>query len=759
MWAPDDARQQQQLRRLQMDCSVARSMMQERTRGTGRRSADVVLHVDGCAFALRSLELLHACPALFVKLSDLRRQSDTMRRKASTDASTTALTSAKSARQRFQLRLKALPEAAASRGVNSGACPLAIPTEDEAVVVGRGPLSFAHCLNHTADQLPVIVQSTALSTMTEDGRVMSASPPAAEAAALRRHEQKRRRSIEFSEDLSPILGPVEANQPQVQQYQDPKQPQPQEALDAIDVLHVELSSIERNAKPTAEAVATVLEFLFTDQIRFVREESAERVLQLCTWLEMTDSTLHIACLDRLVTHITLDNWMDIVFACEHLRNQRISEGFMDQAIYFLTRLPRDQNDEILKRVPLERIAWLDDQALVTRIVRGVVNLIHHVGIRRKVLMGLERWLARAFDRPFGAGDRSLSLVDLHNRYASWDPFFKLPQTDVAPYVPMTLFEAEDMEFQVLYEPDSLQRVRWRVVKMDPSDPTKVAPYERKETTLVLRGRLHFAFEHSYIGMRTLHAPYEQELVIRYTHSLRLYGKWFPSRSESSPAEYAPPRPPPDARLSAVHVSGELFCWGHLLCEFYHYMLLTTLFYTAGHSSRNFAKEKAVDAVVHKIQRLPFDTLVMMLRSDRLRMPDDETGLLKVITQLLFGCTKPSTTADSETEFQPHKYTHEEIVTIFHCIRWHFADLELIRIALESAPEELRLELIDLVDTALQSMWHIRRTPWAMTENPYKPVTHKVEFRFMVNEQWDVDLSQEDILLRLTQQRSQIKQEP
>lgn len=755
MWAPDDTRQQQ-LRRLQIDCSVTRSMMQERTRGPGRRAADAVLHVDGCAFALRSLELLHACPALFVKLSDLRRQSDVMQRKTSTDASASALTSAKSERQRFQLRLKSQTEAAAPRGVHSGACPLAIPTGEETVVVGRGSLSFAHCLNHTAGSVPT-AQSTALSTMTEDGRVMSASPPAAEAAALRRHEQKRRRSIEFSEDLSPILGPAEANQPQVQQYQEPKQ-QPQEALDAIGVLHVELRSIERNVKPTAEAVATVLEFLFTDQIRFVRKESTERVLQLCTWLEMTDSTLHVACLDRLVTHITLDNWMDIVFVCEHLRNRRIREGFMDQAIYFLTRLPCDQNDEILKRVPLERIAWLDDQALVTRIVRGVVNLIHHVGIRRKVLMGLERWLARAFDRPFGAGDRSLSLVDLHYRYASWDPFFKLAQTDVAPYVPTTLFEAEDMEFQVLYEPDSLQRVRWRVVKLDPSDPTKVSPYERKETTLVLRGRLHFAFEHSYIGMRTLHAPYEQELVIRYTHSLRLYGKWFPSRSESSPAEYAPPRPPPDARLSAVHVSGELFCWGHLLCEVYHYMLLTTLFYTAGCSSRSFAKEKAVDAVVHKIQRLPFESLVMMLRSDRLRMPDDETGLLKVITQLLFGCTKPAA-AVSETEFQPHKYTHKEIVTIFHSIRWHFADLELIRIALESAPQEVRLELIDLVDTTLQSMWHVRRTPWAMTENPYKPVTHKVEFRFMVNEQWDVDLSQEDISLRLTQQRSQIKQEP
>lgn len=746
MWAPDDARQQQ-LQRLQTDCSVARSMMEERTRGMDRRTADAVLHVDGCAFALRSLELLHACPALFVKLSDLRRQSDAMQSKSSTDTSSGALTSAKTERQRFQLRLKTQTEAA----VDSNACPLAIPTEEE-TVAGRGSLSFAQCLNHSAVQTAVL-RPAALSSMTEDGRVMTASPPAAETAALLRHEQKRRRSIEFSEDLSPILGPAEANQPLVHPYREPKH----EVLDTIGVLHVELCSIERNAKPTAEAMATVLEFLFTDQIRFVREESAERVLQLCTWLEMTDSTLHIACLEHLVTHITLDNWMDIVFACEHLRNQRIREGFMDQAIYFLTRLPRDQNDEILKRVPLERIAWLDDQALVTRIGRGVVNLIHHVGIRRKVLMGLERWLARAFDRPFGAGDRSLSLVDLHYRYASWDPFFKLALTDVAPYVPTTLFEAEDMEFQVLYEPDSLQRVRWRVVKLDLSDPTKVAPYERKETTLVLRGRLHFAFEHSYIGMRTLHVPYEQELVIRYTHSLRLYGKWFPSRSESSPADYAPPRPPPDTRLSAVHVSGELFCWGHLLCEVYHYMLLTTLFYTAGYSCRSFAKEKAVDAVVHKIQRLPFDTLVMMLRSDRLRMPDDETGLLKVITQLLFGCSKP--TSAPETEFQPHKYTHEEIVTIFHCIRWQFADLELIRITLESAPQELRLELIDLVDTALQQQPHVRRTPWAMTENPYKPVTHKVEFRFMVNEQWDVDLSQEDISLRLTQQRSQIKQEP
>lgn len=138
----------------------------------------------------------------------------------------------------------------------------------------------------------------------------------------------------------------------------------------------------------------------------------------------------------------------------------------------------------------------------------------------------------------------------------------------------------------------------------------------------------------------------EETRIEYQHCRHQYCVWKPLVwPQSLPPSVETTKPKDEGwvhyedpvhnyyRRTVCTVSGKLFIWGDPICSLYHQLLQTTLFCSA---PNNVTPEVADILVVSGMQRLPIDTLELVLRSDRLRIPEGERTLLRCLNKMVFG---------------------------------------------------------------------------------------------------------------------------
>ncbi|GLD94664.1 hypothetical protein PINS_up003288 [Pythium insidiosum] len=278
---------------------------------------------------------------------------------------------------------------------------------------------------------------------------------------------------------------------------------------------------------------------------------------------------------------------------------------------------------------------------------------------------------------------------------------------------------------------------------------------RDDPAFTLRGRLCVRFRYGARG------PLLQQTVsIRYTHGPKAYGQWhvllsaassdaeviapppadpFSVDSESEAPDTQSPDPAvhaarPEAEtetfeLLAARFSGQFFAWGHAVCNLYHYLLLATLFYQA---PADAPPQDRVRAAAERMRELPVDTLLVVLASDRLRVPGGETTLVAALSML---CAAPFCSLSIA-----------DMRALFSCVRWCFVELEQIMTALESSPRALRLyELVESQLGASTASTAVRRVPWGVPsrETPYRANTTLIEFQI---EAGDRSLSPSKFLL-------------
>jgi len=135
-------------------------------------------------------------------------------------------------------------------------------------------------------------------------------------------------------------------------------------------------------------------------------------------------------------------------------------------------------------------------------------------------------------------------------------------------------------------------------------------------------------------------------------------------------------------------------------------------------------------VVSEMQRLPVETLVLVLRSDRLRVPEGERTLLRCLNILVFG-------KDFESRSQ-NKYNGraKDVTRLYKCVRWCFVPIDDIIITLRRSPRELRL--YELIEKGLQDTFRrfLRRRPWGWRKYRHaymKNETNVAEFRIEAGE--------------------------
>lgn len=565
------------------------------------------------------------------------------------------------------------------------------------------------------------------------------------------HEQPQQQAVE--QDLDSSTGTQQLD-PDEADNQQPPVVVPPASTTTKKMLHVEW----RHADPAA--VATLLEYLYTQRIHFANEDSAEQVVQLCRWLSLQNDLL-CSSLRFWIERISTKKWMGALLVCSKVRNEQQKELLLDKLLEFMSKIPVERYAEILENVQMLGLESIEDRNLVGKVVMCFTNHIRHLGVWRNVLYGLERWMCWAFHC-----HEPPSLLELHHQYVSWDPFVTLPGVEISGeeyYVrPKTLLRFGPFVLQVRFELESLVLIQWRVVKEEvdlQGEPVRVLS---TDPAFLIRGDMLVRFKTFKRG-----PTHEEAVELRYVHSVREYGVWQPlvvsssassrvltrleikqgvprhgeeevpsqSQSESVTASQSQSQVEPQAEeepqdfMRALFM-GRFFIWGHRLCNEHHYLSGCTLFYSSPPGS--IGDLLNLD-VIDRMRKLPIDTLVMILQSDRLRIPDGETTLLRILTLLCFGAKDTSSSSSHAMPFSSFAMTTTDYsaVTIVRellkCVRWCFVDLNQIMITLERSEPKYRL--YELIKSGLSDplLKFPRRLPYKAAHNPYQVVTPLVEF--------------------------------
>lgn len=516
------------------------------------------------------------------------------------------------------------------------------------------------------------------------------------------------------------------------------------AAPAIEKVHIEWCQTH------PAAIATVLEFAYTDEFRLVDPTTAYDVVQLCQWMKAPSCLLH-ASLAVVIEHVLPEQWVPLCTTCWKLSDETVRNALMEKLFDFLRTLPQSRRREILAKTHIELLAVITDADLLGRIVMCFVNHVVHVGVWRNLLFMMDIWGKRVFGR--GCHEPPLSLVELHRQFAPWDPFISLPRAKISgenyTVRPKTLFQFGEFSLQVRFEMDSLVLIQWRIVKESESDPYEDMGVRRSDPKFVLRGEMKVEYQCVRGGDKQ-----EQIVSLRYNHSVHEYGVWNPLVKASSAAarvidplelraaravEGLPSQSETEASQQASQAgreevpefmratfTGRFFAWGHRLCNLYHFLTGYSMFY---HPRSDAVGELLQQTSLEKMRSAPLDTLVLSLQSDRLRIRGGETALVVFLTKL---CFKPDIAleyarsvgdAGDRTDFSEVPIVR----TLFRCVRWCYVDEAQILATLKLA--DRKYLLYELVHDGLKDpvQRFPRRTPFKEVENPYRECTSLVEF--------------------------------
>ncbi|RLN47977.1 hypothetical protein BBJ28_00013576 [Nothophytophthora sp. Chile5] len=504
-----------------------------------------------------------------------------------------------------------------------------------------------------------------------------------------------------------------------------------ESFNRRGVLHVELLGAD------VSAVATVVEYLYTFKVRLLDEKTAQQTAKLAQWLEMR-STLQYYCLSVACQHVTTASWMELLLTASTLDAEPMRRALCSQLTDFLRSLQPQQYYEMLKDVSTGYLAFVKHHDMLVRVVVGLINHVRLLEFWQNVLNGLSKWLIHRFASP-----QVPSLDAMHHTYApNWEPYvekdFGEISTNPGRAQLFTLLEFGDFQLQVRIDILESMPILWRVIKR--TSPKVLLPErDELESSAALAGDpefwIHGQMKVKYWRAHKGGTKVKAEVVVGYHHCRNQYSRWH-SLVPSSPSTTAPTKRMPaysPEGMGRVQFRGKFFLWGDPVCSLYHHLLQTTLFYCAPFGA---SSELADLMIVSEMQRLPVGTLVLVLRSDRLRVPDGERTLLRCLNKMVFGNSFNQLQAAAQV---PHGYngSADDVISLYKCVRWCFVPIEDIIATLRRSPRQLKL--YELIEDGLGDTFRrfYRRRPWGWHKARHayiKNETNMVEFRIEANEE-------------------------
>uniref|UniRef100_H3H359 Uncharacterized protein n=1 Tax=Phytophthora ramorum TaxID=164328 RepID=H3H359_PHYRM len=366
-----------------------------------------------------------------------------------------------------------------------------------------------------------------------------------------------------------------------------------------------------------------------------------------------------------IGRVTLDSWMELLVASAALTKEDMRRRVCDRLVDFLYELQPVQYQEAMEKIKPVWIQVIDDHDMLVRVVVALINNVRLAGFWRDLLDAMVNWLKLKFESP-----QVPSLRAMHQHFVTdWEPFVELSRvecftnTPSANAVPLhvTLYEFGDFVLQAHPE-----------VAVDSADLAN-------DPEFWIRGQLIVKYQPANRGGGVV----TEETRIEYQHSRHQYCMW-KTLVSSTPATSVRTTSPSDEgwvyyedpvhsyyRRTVCTVSGKLFLCGDPICSLYHQLLQTTLFYSA---PINVGSEVADILIVSEMQKLPVETLALVLCSDRLRVPEGEKTLLRCLNKMVFGLDVYHLEADAQLP-RPSSGRIDDVTRLYRCVRWCFVPLD------------------------------------------------------------------------------------
>ncbi|GMF35311.1 unnamed protein product [Phytophthora fragariaefolia] len=476
------------------------------------------------------------------------------------------------------------------------------------------------------------------------------------------------------------------------------------------------------------AVVTAVEYIYRFKVRLIDEQQAMQAVRLGQWLGMRKTMLYY-CLVVAIRRVTTATWMEMLLAASSLEDKVMRGVLCDDLLAYLRSLGPNMYYQALTDMRCVYISRLKHHDTLVRSVVGLINSIRLVEFWRNLVDGLSKWLCYRF-----RVQQPPSLRAIHRHFApDWEPYKEISfEADLMPDTVefLTVLEFGKFILQLRVDVTDRRPIKWRVIKSSSkqlldSEPDKLnGPADLdNDPQFWIRGQLKV----KYLRDLPSHKKVVHKVSIQYQHCYNSYSRWH---------DLVKPWPPtlagsasaiqPEGMGKASFV-GKFFIWGDPVCSMYHFLLQTTLFYSAPHGA---STELSDLMVVSEMQRLPLDTLVLVLRSDRLRIPYGERTLLRCLNKLVFGNNFSYLGSSQQTQ---HDFNGraKDVIRLYKCVRWCFVPLDDIIGTLRRSPRQLKF--YELIEKGMEDTYkHFpRRPPWGWRK--YRPAymkseTHLVEFR-------------------------------
>ncbi|KAH7488669.1 hypothetical protein KRP22_008695 [Phytophthora ramorum] len=640
---------------------------------------DVTLHVDGCAVAVHLSVLQLRCPWLYKQLRLLRHTS------LAKDGAVT-------------LRLLDEQDLQQLEDAQEDICKC--PLEDFEAL----RLDFVRCAVHrrggrscSEQDSPEIVQKRKRLRQDPLAAVIT-GPPSGHKVA---------RSL-FSDDegLTPMaLSRLEKE---------------------VGVMHVEIEGTNLGA------LVTAVEYIYRFKVRMIDTRNAMEAVKLGQWLGMRKTMLYY-CLVLAIRHVDTTSWMEMLLAASALDDNVMRHILCDLLVAFIKSLKPDQYYQVLTDMRTVYISRLKHRDILIQAVVGLINSVRLLEFWRNLLDAVSKWLCYNFQ-----ASELLSLRDIHTHFApEWEPYIEREPVEIEVMSGegnlFTLLQFGKFQLQVRIDITDEMPIMWRIIRSSSpqlltAEADKLDEPEalKKDPEFWIRGQMKV----KYLRAQPNHAEVSQEVTLEYQHCYQQYSKWCdlvpPSPSSLTPAVAATFAIQPEA-VGKAQFRGKFFVWGNPVCSMYHFLLQTTIFYSAPHGA---STELSDLMVVSEMQRLPLDTLVLVLRSDRLRIPEGERTLLRCLNKLVFG-NNFSYLGSSNQAAHDYNGNAKDVLRLYKCVRWCFVPMDDIIGTLRRSPRELKF--YELIEKGIQDTFRrfLRRRPWGWRK--YRPAYMKsesnvVEFR-------------------------------
>ncbi|CAI5726839.1 unnamed protein product [Peronospora destructor] len=481
------------------------------------------------------------------------------------------------------------------------------------------------------------------------------------------------------------------------------------------------------------AVVTAVEYIYRRKVRMIDEHNAMEAVKLGQKLGMQCTMLYY-CLVIAIRHVTTATWIDMLLVVSTLKHKKERQILCDYLLAFVKSLTPEQHFDALKNMRCVHLKRLKDHDVLVRAVVGLTNIVRLVGFWRNLLDALSQWLSNRFQT-----EQVPSLRVIHRHFApEWKPYLERKPVELFAKAGegnlFTLLQFGKFQLQLRIDITDEMPILWRIIRSsspqllssDPDDPASLDG----EPQFRIQGQMKV----KYCRAQPNQAEVSQEVVIQYHHCYKQYSQW---------CDLVPPTPStlaPDVTAAAIQSEcmgkakfrGKFFIWGDPVCSMYHFLLQTTLFYSA---PDNTPTEVSDLVIVSEMQRLPLETLELVLRSDSLRIPDGERTLLRCLNKLFFG-KNFSYLGSSHQEPREYNGRRKDIIRLYKCVRWCFVPLDDIIDTLRQSPRDLKF--YELIEKGLQDTFRrfLRRCPWGWRKYRHayrKNETNVVEFRIEAGE--------------------------